>query len=89
MSTSPVNISKEFQNGNSDGSGGIIWIYNPASTTQITNFLVQMVMRDTSQAVYSAYSAGYLTTTAAVTGFRFKQGGGNIRAGIWKLYGVV
>jgi hypothetical protein len=67
---------------------GELHIFNPSSTTYITHFISRAT--GASQGPYHRefYIAGYINTTAAITGINFKYGSGNIDAGKIKMYGV-
>ena len=74
-------------NQNDESSHGYLHIFNPASTTYVTNFYATMVigMEGWSRQLYIS---GYINTTAAIDDIQFKMTAGNIDAGKIKMYGI-
>ena len=78
----------------SDNSGsGELYVFNPSSTTFVKHFISNSnisVGDGSSAGSYSqnSFVAGYVNTTAAVTGIKFEMDGGNIDSGIFKMYGI-
>ena len=67
---------------------GELHIFNPSSTTYATHFISRATVYGQSDYSRILHIAGYINTTAAITGINFKYGSGNIDAGKIKLWGV-
>ena len=67
---------------------GELHIFNPSSTTYVTHFYSRATVYGQSDYSRILHIAGYINTTAAITGINFKYGSGNIDAGTIKLWGV-
>ena len=78
-------------NDNDQSFAGELHIFNPSSTTYVTHFIsrASVAASPTGTNYYRQFHiAGYINTTAAITGINFKYGSGNIDAGKIKLWGV-
>jgi len=75
-------------NDNDMSFAGELHIFNPSSTTYVTHFISRATGALQSDYNRSVHVAGYINTTAAITGINFKYGSGNIDAGKIKLWGV-
>ena len=73
-----------------DGSNvGILYLFNPSSTTFIKHFnCVTCQNTFNGENCMSNYVAGYFNTTSAVDAVQFKYASGNIDAGTISLYGL-
>ena len=75
----------------SDGGGaGELHLFNPSSTTYVTHFYsrCQTMNGDGTPYAHDDFCAGYINTTAAITGVTFEMESGNITAGKIKMWGV-
>jgi len=78
----------DSQSSNNDASlSGELTLFNPSSTTFVKHWIATTSL-DEVNAANSNYTAGYVNTTSAVTGIRFKFDNSNIDAGKIKLYGI-
>ena len=74
-----------------DGGGaGELHLFNPSSTTYVKHFhsRCQVMNGDATPYTHDDYCAGYINTTAAITGVTFEMESGNITAGKIKMWGV-
>ena len=69
---------------------GELWLFNPSSTTFITNFIARTIemYEDASPGAIELHTSGYFNLTGAIDEIQFKMGSGNIDAGQIKLYGI-
>ena len=82
-------FNSENMNTNNDSSlSGILTLYDPSSSTYIKHFTSQSVYFQGDPAQQTAYIAGYINTTTAITRIQFKMASGNIDAGAIYMYGV-
>ena len=82
------NINKGGMSSGSDSSAsGEIYFFNPSSTTFVKHFMLRINSMSEYPGSTDQYVAGYVNTTAAVTGFKFHGVGGNM-TGTYKLYGI-
>tara|TARA_R110001599_G_C11882250_1_gene624181 strand:- start:178 stop:603 length:426 start_codon:yes stop_codon:yes gene_type:complete len=78
----------DSQNNNNDASlSGELTLFNPSSTTFVKHWIATTSLDETN-AVNANYMAGYVNTTSAVTGIRFKFDNSNIDSGKIRLYGI-
>ena len=75
-------------NDNDMSFAGKLHIFNPSSTTYVTHFISRATGALEGPYHREVYVAGYINTTAAITGINFKYTSGNIDAGVIKLWGV-
>ena len=82
------NINKGGMNSGSDSSAsGEFYFFNPSSTTFVKHFIARINSMSEYPGSTDQYVAGYVNTTAAVTGFKIHGVGGNM-TGTYKLYGI-
>ena len=82
-------FNSENMNTNNDSSlSGILTLYDPSSSTYVKHFTSQSVYFQGDPAQQTAYIAGYINTTTAITRIQFKMASGNIDAGAIYMYGV-
>ena len=72
-----------------ESCSGTLHLFNPSSTTFITNFIGRATENRSDNTCEDAFCAGYANTTSAVNAIRFKFGSGNIDSGTIKMYGVL
>jgi len=92
QSTGDQNITPEIEFGeDADASlSGVIYFYNPASTTFAKHIEIQtnfMTFYSTPWTV-RAFIGMIGNTTSAIDAFQFKMSSGNIDAGEFTLYGI-
>ncbi len=73
---------------NDQGVSGYLHIFNPASTTFVTNFIGVFQSIAHSNRCNTQNVAGYFNTTSAITQFSFKFSSGTVDSGDIILYGV-
>jgi len=82
------NINKGGMDSGSDSSAsGEIYFFNPSSTTFVKHFILRVNSMSEYPGSTDQHVAGYVNTTAAVTGFKIYGAGGNM-TGTYKLYGI-
>ena len=82
-------FNSENMNTNNDSSlSGILTLYDPSSSTYVKHFTSQSVYFQGDPAQQTAYIAGYINTTTAITRIQFKMASGDIDAGVIKIFGV-
>ena len=78
----------DSQSSNSDASlSGELTFFSPSNTNFVKHWIANVNL-DEVNAINTAYTAGYVNTTSAVTGVSFKYHSGNIDSGKIKLYGI-
>ena len=82
------NISQSTGYDNDQNLAGELHLFNPSSTTYVTHFYSKCTNANKTDYVYNDFTAGYINTTAAITGVQFKFASGNIDAGKIKMWGV-
>jgi hypothetical protein len=92
QSTSDQPISSENSADNDSRLSGRMYLFNPSSTTFVKHFMAQTINTsnpgDDVQWQNHNLFGGYLNTTSAVNGVRFKFVSGNIGDGKIRLYGL-
>ena len=88
--TSFQKINGNIRNDNDASGAGYLRLFNPSSTTFVTNFLAYMGEPEDGSPTPLAtlYTAGYFNTTAAIDEIQFKFSSGNIDSGDICLYGI-
>jgi len=66
---------------------GELHLFNPASTTYVKHFIARTAMMQSSPGAWETHVAGYINTTAAITGINFKADSGTFDGTI-KMWGV-
>jgi len=75
-------------NDNDQSVSGILYLFNPSSTTFVKHFLNTSHHAHNNNFAIQHYVSGYCNTTSAIDGVQFKFASGNIDAGTIKLYGI-
>lgn len=90
QSTSAQRLGNNLGNDNDQNGCGILFLYNPSSTTFVKHFISRFQYAGENSGSLSSeqYSAGYCNTTTAIDGVQFDTSSGNIDAGTIKLYGI-
>ena len=86
--TSFQKISNNVGNGNDECVSGTLHLFDPSSTTFVKHFIARLAEYHNEDYAFDDYTAGYITTTTAITRVQFKFDSGNIDSGVIKLYGV-
>ena len=73
---------------NDQSCSGIMFLFNPSSTTFVKHFVVNMNTLTEADYSVNQYTGGYMNTTSAVNSVDFKMTSGNIDSGTIKLYGI-
>jgi hypothetical protein len=75
-------------NADDSADAGYLHLFNPSSTTFVTNFMARFTYMHANQGIRDTYIAGYINTTSAIDEVQFKMSTGNIDAGTISLYGI-
>ena len=77
-------------NANDDSGAGILYLFNPSSTTFVKHFISrqQAPTGEATENCKDTYVAGYFNTTSAIDAVQFSMSSGNIDAGKIKLFGI-
>ena len=70
------------------GGSGILYLYDPSSTTDAKMFHAQMQNYYGGYGTNSLFLSGYFNTLIAITAIQFKMSSGNIANAKIKLYGI-
>ena len=81
-------LAKEMGEDSDESASGILTLYDPSSSTFVKHFVNTSNNYQANDATMSAYTAGYVNTTTAITRVQFKRSSGNIDAGTIKMFGV-
>ena len=81
-------LAKEMGNGNDEAGSGVLTLYAPSNTTYVKHFTNTSNNYQLNNYSMSAYTAGYVNITAAITRVRFQMSSGNIDEGVIKMYGL-
>jgi len=81
-------ISPDVGNDNDQNTSGILWLFNPSSTTFVKHFFGTSSVTTANDYMYNFNYAGYCNVTAAIDGVQFSFSSGNIDSGKIKLYGI-
>ena len=73
--------------GNDESCAGYLRLFNPSDTTFVKHFILRINSMSEYPGSTNQHVAGYVNTTAAVTGFKIHGVGGNM-TGTYKLYGL-
>ncbi len=87
-STSPCEITFNVGNDNDQGVSGVMWLFNPSSTTYMKHFVCQVSSCHRSDGVKNSYTAGYYNTTDDIDAIQFTFSSDEIQGGSIKLYGL-
>ena len=85
--TSYIDLGLASGNGADESQVGELFLFNPSNTTYVKHFYARDVVAANEPAVYDAFVAGYVNTTAAIDEVQFKMNSGNFDGTI-KMYGV-
>ena len=88
--TGVARISGNLYTDNDSSMSGVMYLFNPSSTTFVKHFLTDTQRMDYSSQGYTNrwLSSGYMNSTSAVDAIQFSMVSGNIDAGTIKLYGI-
>ena len=88
--TGVARISGNLYTDNDSSMSGVMYLFNPSSTTFVKHFLTDTQRMDYSSQGYTNrwLSSGYMNNTSAVDAIQFSMVSGNIDAGTIKLYGI-
>jgi len=81
-------LAKEMGNGSDEAASGILTLYDPSSSTFVKHFVNTSNNYQNGDTSMSAYTAGYVNITTAITRVQFKMSSGNIDDGVVKMFGV-
>ena len=70
-----------------ENSAGKLHLFNPSSTTYVKHFCSRLSSSEEGEGELDNFAAGYINTTAAITGINFKSTSGAIDGTI-KMWGV-
>ena len=87
-STSAHSLVLSMGNDDDECCSGSLFLFNPSSTTFVTQFFSQTSSYSYQNYTYDWKTAGYCNTTSAIDGVQFSMSSGNIDSGTIKLYGV-
>tara|TARA_R110000824_G_scaffold79211_1_gene199603 strand:- start:107 stop:829 length:723 start_codon:yes stop_codon:yes gene_type:complete len=87
QSTSDQKFFYDVGNAADMGSGGILHLFNPASTTYVKNFYAEGSLAASQPGARNAFIAGYFNTTSALDAIIFRPASGTISGKI-KMYGM-
>ena len=79
-----------FNTGNDDDQScsGVLTLFGPSSTTYVKHYTYTGVTSAEDDKVHNHFIAGYINVAAAIDEISFKFSGGNIDAGVIKMFGV-
>ena len=69
------------------GSGGVLHLFDPASTTYVKNFYAEGALAGSHPSARTVYIAGYFNTTSALDAIIFRPASGTMNGKI-KMYGI-
>jgi hypothetical protein len=81
-------IKTGMGNDNDQSVSGLMYLFNPSSTTFVKHFMSDLHNVEYRDASFREFKAGYFNTTNAINKIQFKMSSGNIDAGKIKLYGI-
>ena len=81
-------IASYFGSDNDQNGSGILYLFNPSSTTFVKHFMSEATISNPNDYHQHNFVAGYFNTTSAIDEIQFKMNSGNIDAGTIKLYGI-
>jgi len=88
QSTGVQRLATGVGNDNDQSCSGVLYLYDPSSTTFVKHFLSTVSNSNASDYYNNHYIAGYCNVTAAIDGVQFSFSSGNIDSGTFKLYGI-
>ena len=86
--TGDAEIGSSLGNANHDGISGYMSIFNAGSTTFQKSFFIVADETHGGNIQIMSFVSGYVRTTDALTGIRFRMSSGNLDSGSIQLFGV-
>ena len=86
--TGDAEIGSSLGNANHDGISGYMSIFNAGSTTFQKSFFIVADETHGGNIQIMSFVSGYVRTTDALTGIRFRMSSGNLDSGSFQLFGV-
>ena len=86
--TNPAPISGNLGNSADQAYIGEIHLFNPAGTTYVKNYYMEMQMYNNNNYAWHGFFAGYVNSTGDIDAIKFTMASGNITAGTIKMYGI-
>ena len=87
-SGSDFEIGSSLGNANHDSISGYMSIFNAGSTTFQKSFFIVADETHGGNIQIMSFVSGYVRTTDALTGIRFRMSSGNLDSGSFQLFGV-
>jgi hypothetical protein len=89
-SNQPLTSADALGNASDENLGGVLTLFNPASTTYVKHFTSQFIFQTQASPAFCVtnYVAGYGNTTSAVNAIKFSMTSGNMDGTIL-MYGIV
>ena len=87
VGTGYARITGAVGNGADESFGGVMQLFNPASTTYVKHFITRTHLYDGSDQARNTFMSGYINTTSAVNAIDFKFESGDFDGTI-KMWGV-
>jgi len=88
QSTDFQKITGDLGNVSDECGAGVIYLFNPSSTTYVKHFITNEIAQQENEQAVSVSTAGYFNTTSAINAVQFKMSSGNFDGTIL-LYGIV
>tara|TARA_Y100000114_G_scaffold61818_1_gene56659 strand:+ start:132 stop:758 length:627 start_codon:yes stop_codon:yes gene_type:complete len=89
QSTSAEKLSSVIDNDNDACYDGMLFLFNPSSTTFVKHYLATGASLGSGVFHYNDFTGGYANTTSAVDAIQFSlDDGGNFDSGTFKMYGI-
>ena len=82
-----LNTSGQIGSGADESTGGVLTLFNPASTTYVKHFIARLNYYNFADYTVDSLIAGYGNTTSAVNAVQFKMSSGNMDGTIL-MYGI-
>lgn len=89
QSTSADKLSSVIDNDNDACFDGMLFLFNPSSTTFVKHYLATGASLGAAVYHYNDFTGGYANTTSAIDAIQFSlDDGGNFDSGTFKMYGI-
>jgi len=88
QSTDFQKITGDLGNASDECGAGVIYLFNPSSTTYVKHFITNEIAQQENEQAVSVSTAGYFNTTSAINAVQFKMTAGNFDGTI-AMFGVV
>ena len=88
LGTSFQSLTENHSNAADSGGAGILYLFNPSSTTYVTNFYCRSSFMTQNNGAYDMFTSGFINTTAAITDVQFKFLDGGNFDGLVQMYGI-